>query len=96
MDKTHFNYQNNMKKLIIIALLFASCDEGREPEKEVKSTNESYRIQLLFSVDGCKVYRFYDKGEWRYFANTKGSVSSYHSEQSGKTRTTEQHSIETQ
>ena len=83
-----------MKKLIIIALLFASCDD-RQPQKEVETSNNDYQIQLLFEIDGCKVYRFYDKSEWRYFANTKGSISSYHSEQSGKTRTTEQHSIET-
>ena len=80
-----------MKKLIIIALLFASCDD-RQPQKDVETSNNDYQIQLLFEIDGCKVYRFFDRGSTRYFTNCKGNVTW----ETSNGKSTQQHSIETQ
>jgi|LakMenEpi03Aug12_release.lakeMendotaPanAssembly.Ray.scaffolds.fasta_scaffold557286_2 hypothetical protein len=87
-----------MKKLLLIALIFASCK--REAQKQVQSTNSNFNVELLFEVDGCKVYRFRDGENYKYFTNCKGSVSwdDTKTQQSGKTTqtTTEHNSIETQ
>jgi len=39
--------------------------------------NETYNIEYLFEHDGCKVYRFLDKGNYVYFTNCKGDVTSF-------------------
>lgn len=61
-----------MKYVIVCAFfLFSSCK--KDAEKKVASTNNEFDVELLFEVDGCKVYRFLD-GNYRYFTNCKGSV----------------------
>ena len=84
-----------MKKLILIALIFAGCGQESQPQKEVETTNETYQVELLFEVDGCKVYRFLDGGYYRYFTTCKGAVSWSTTEPSGKTTKTTHHNIET-
>jgi hypothetical protein len=85
-----------MKKLLLIALVFASCK--REAERQVVVTNANFKVELLFEVDGCKVYRFNDNG-YKYFTTCKGNVSwdETTTQNTGTTtRTiTQQHSIET-
>ena len=44
--------------------------------KEAESTQEvgfGYKVEKLFTVDGCTVYRFSDGG-YKYFTNCKGNV----------------------
>lgn len=42
---------------------------------EVPVNNQLYRVDYLFEYDGCKVYRFYDRGQYVYFTNCQGSDS---------------------
>ena len=63
-----------MKKILFIGLvsiLFLSCQ--REGIEELKTDNSNYEVELLFEVDGCKVYRFWDGGN-RYFTTCNGTV----------------------
>lgn len=39
--------------------------------------NETYNVEYLFEHDGCKVYRFSDNGNYVYFTNCKGDVTSF-------------------
>jgi hypothetical protein len=49
----------------------------RTPAQTVlKGSNPSIKVELLFEVDGCKVYRFYDGGAPRYFTKCKDGNSS--------------------
>lgn len=59
--------------LLILAFTGGCIKEGQEivPEQSFGD----YRVQLLFSADGCNVYRFHDGGNSRYFTNCKGSTS---------------------
>jgi len=61
-----------MKKLLfILLLLLAGCQEnGKE---EIKTDNPNFKVVLLFEVEGCKVYRFYDDG-YKYFTTSPGST----------------------
>ena len=83
-----------MKKIILIALIFAGCK--REAQQEVQSTNSNFQVELLFEVDGCKVYRFIDCAEVRYFTTCKGAVSWSTTKTSAKgQKYITQHNIET-
>lgn len=65
-----------MKKVIILSLLFLSgCSDDRKPEAIQETSNTTYSVAKLFEHDDCKVYRFYDKSEYRYFANCKYNTS---------------------
>lgn len=66
-----------MNKFSIIAIVlvtfFSSCNE--EAKEKVVTNNASFNVELLFEIDGCKVYRFMDVGRNRYFSTCQGSVS---------------------
>lgn len=50
------------------------------PLKVSKSENNTtYKISYLFEHDGCKVYRFYDMGNYVYFT-TRGDVTAIKSD----------------
>ena len=77
-----------MKKYIKIALIslaicpFASCIAPAQ--KVMDSTNQKVKVELLFEIDGCKVYRFYDGGAVRYFSKCNSSSSIGWMESCGK------------
>jgi len=42
---------------------------------EVKQTeNPEAKVKVLFTVDGCTVYRFLDAGDYIYFTNCNGQT----------------------
>lgn len=70
------------KTFIFFALIFIiSCT--RPAKETVTSDNPSFQVELLFEVDGCKVYRFTDNGGYKYFSNCNGAVT--WNERHGKT-----------
>lgn len=63
-----------MKKLLLLLLpliLLAGCS-GRALEEQ-STGNPDFRVEKLFTVDGCTVYRFRDILA-RYFVNCSGGV----------------------
>jgi hypothetical protein len=58
--------------LFIFALTLSSCTY--EAKSIVKTDNSKFNVELLFEIDGCKVYRFFDNG-YKYFTTCNGSVS---------------------
>lgn len=68
-----------MKNFLPISLLFITSGcvtmdptipvQTKEPEN-----NKTYQVDYLFEHEGCKVYRFYDKGNYVYFTNCKGEA----------------------
>lgn len=69
-----------MKNSVIILLLgislliLPSCTIGMPLAYIPADNNASYRVQYLFEHDGCKVYRFYDLGNYVYFTNCEGNT----------------------
>lgn len=61
----------------------SACDEP--VPASASKTGNGYLLEKLFDVDGVSVYRFQDRGEWRYLA-TSGSVSWTEYRQQGKQR----------
>lgn len=58
-----------MKKIIIIsiALLALTACESKQVEEVKASSNQSYPVEKLFTVDGITVYRFRDNDHYVYF-----------------------------
>ena len=64
-----------MKRLLIIAVLcLTACDKA--PEATVQ--NGEFKVERLFTVDGCTAYRFNDTGRYIYYTNCSGSTQSTH------------------
>lgn len=63
-----------MKKIIIIsiALLALTACESKQVEEVKASSNQSYPVEKLFTVDGITVYRFRDNDRYVYFTNRTG------------------------
>jgi hypothetical protein len=57
-----------------VALLLIFKNE--KPALRLPTTNKNFNAELLFEVDGCKVYRFFDGGEAVYFTKDTLSKSS--------------------
>lgn len=61
--------------LSIIIIGFSSCNTSRPVAKQVPGNNETYKVDYLFEHEGCKVYRFYDRGNYVYFTNCTGNIT---------------------
>jgi hypothetical protein len=71
--------------LAIITFLFLNCHPQRSlPLTTQKSDNNpTYVVQFLFTHDGCKVYRFYDLGNYVYFTSCNGETTNVLSDSTG-------------
>ena len=63
----------------IAAIFTETADQEKEHAKRMFKWLEGGMVEItvsyLFEHDGCKVYRFYDKGNYVYFT-TRGDVTS--------------------
>jgi len=60
--------------IAIIAILFISAC-AKAPTGTTTPIGE-FRVEKLFVIDDCTVYRFLDDGRYRYFTKCVGAVSS--------------------
>lgn len=64
-----------MRYLSLLALgLLSACSGGRALTNTPAENNGTYKVSYLFEHDGCKVYRFVDKGTYVYFTNCRGEA----------------------
>lgn len=75
-----------MKKIIIIsiALLALTACESKQVEEVKASSNQSYPVEKLFTVDGITVYCFRDSDRYVYFTNRTGDVQYSYQKRVGK------------
>lgn len=69
-----------MKKLFLFTIVYlltnmSACYSGQPVAKQTPDNNQTYKVDYLFEHDGCKVYRFHDKGNWVYFTNCGQDVT---------------------
>jgi len=59
-----------------LAIIVAGCfTPGQMPVKtQTPDNNQDYKVDYLFEHDGCKVFRFYDRGNVVYFTNCNGEA----------------------
>jgi Domain of unknown function (DUF4884) len=48
--------------------------------------NKDYQVSFLFEHDGCKVYRFADRGEFIYFTSCNGETTKAQTDSTGVKR----------
>lgn len=68
-----------MKKLLLascLLLLVAGC-KGKE---EITTKEGDFRVEKLFTKDGCTVYRFLDGLRLVYYTTCSGTVQEYNSD----------------
>jgi Domain of unknown function (DUF4884) len=67
-----------MKKYLpLIAIVIFTACEVQKPLSAAKAQNNgTYKVEYLFENDGCKVYRFLDRGYAVYFTNCNGEAIS--------------------
>lgn len=66
-----------MRYLWLFALLIlSSCYPGQPLVKAPAENNGTYNVSYLFESGGCKVYRFYDRGQYVYYTNCQGGTFS--------------------
>lgn len=58
--------------MFCLVLTLLSCK--RAGKAIIPTNNDNFEVELLFEADGCKVYRFKDLGEYKYFSTCQGSV----------------------
>jgi hypothetical protein len=70
--------------IVSIAALVSSCYLSLPVAYQVPENNPTYTVDYLFEHDGCKVYRFYDRGNYVYFTNCQGDVISIKNDSTAK------------
>lgn len=62
--------------LLALVVLFAACRAfQRSPiYTQTPANNPAYKVEYLFEHEGCKVYRFEDRGNWIYYTNCQGET----------------------
>jgi hypothetical protein len=58
--------------LLIISL--SSCILQQPVASQTAVNNQDYKVDYLFEHEGCKVYRFADRGYVVYFTNCNGNA----------------------
>lgn len=71
----NFLKTKTMKRILPALVLFlgSGCATGVPLQTKESENNKTYDVDYLFEHEGCKVYRFYDRGNYVYFTNCNGS-----------------------
>lgn len=72
-----------MKTLVILVLSLVLISCSKDAEETIKTSNKEINVELLFEVDGCRVYRFFDSS-YRYFSNCARNSMTQWDESCGK------------
>lgn len=63
-----------MSRLALCLLLLATLAGCQKEAESTTRVGSDFKVDRLFTVDGCTVYRFHDGGRARYFTNCSGSA----------------------
>jgi len=69
-----------MKRLTLLLLLLALCLAALtgckvKEQSETQTSNSEVKVQLLFTHDGVKVYRFNAGDRWVYYTDARGKTA---------------------
>ncbi len=56
--------------VLFFLMMLSSCI--KDPISKNQTNNSQIVVDLLFSYDGCRVYRFQDHGEMQYYVRCQG------------------------
>lgn len=86
--------------IVLLVLLFSGC-ANKPVEGDLPTNNTNVPVDLLFERDGCRMYRFFDAGHYRYFVTCERSSASVswqytQCQSNGKSRSCHVHSDDIQ
>jgi hypothetical protein len=64
-----------MKKILVLLIFIVACE--KTPVSEAPTNNVDIPVALMFTHDGCNVYRFYDDGRNHYYTDCNGTQNTY-------------------
>lgn len=81
--------KTTVKLLIFLFLILGiiSCITSIPLQEGKSENNNTYKVSYLFEHDGCRIYRFYDRGNVVYFT-TRGDVTAIKNDSTRKRVTT--------
>ena len=88
MNKTKYHWA-------ILPVLLVLCSCMKEPVSTERSSNNEFKVDLLFENNGVKVYRFFDGGRAIYYTDARGRTEWTTTHSNGKVTTTHKRSVET-
>lgn len=62
-----------MKRFLGVLFLALGC--AQDPVAKNTTDNPKVPVDLLFTNNGCSVYRFFDAGRYHYYADCTGAVT---------------------
>lgn len=68
---------NFLPLIVSIGVLFTSCIIQEPISSKTPVNNNTYQVDFLFEYDGCKVYRFQDRGDYIYFTNCNNETTAF-------------------
>jgi len=63
---------------ILLCGCLAACNTQKPLLSEAPGNNQTYKVDYLFEKDGCRVYRFKDRGAYIYFTSCNGEAINSH------------------
>lgn len=63
--------------VITVATITVACSVQKPLTIVKPENNATYKVEYLFEHDGCKVYRFFDYGNYVYFTNCTGNATTF-------------------
>lgn len=64
-----------MKTLLVVVLLIVLSGCDVDPVSQSNTNNKEIQVDLLFTHDGCNVYRFNDGGNNHYFVKCRDATT---------------------
>ena len=74
-------------RLITLGLIVLALTGCQKEAEQSQAAGSNFKVDKLFTVDGCTVYRFTDD-RTVYFTNCSGSASYSYNRSNGKTQST--------
>ncbi len=68
---------------LAVVVIAAGVGCMKEPISRIATNNDQFDVELLFTHDGCRVYRFKDT-TYHYFARCDGAATTTTSDTEGK------------
>lgn len=65
-----------MTKYALIAIATLFINGCGKPAESITQVNSEFKVDKLFTHEGCTVYRFRDAGKYRYYINCNGTSMS--------------------
>lgn len=61
-------------QIFIVLFIVSGCAVGVPRQTKESENSQTYDVDYLFEHDGCKVNRFYDRGNYVYCTNCNGEA----------------------